>query len=309
MVQVLRARSVSTLALFSALVLFAPACSDDDAPRPATGPRGRLTQHGDCKSHEGKTTSGTDCLQYVYDGKGVLRVTHVNAAFNCCPNKISAEITVEDRVIRIVEEEDLEHPCDCDCLYDVEYEFLDIEPGTYDIHVVEPYLPEGDEPLSFAIDLQAAPSDTLCVARHGYPWPGDGEPHGSFVGATGCKGGAGASRRDSLDCVAWRWDGISTLNITHVNAAFNCCPDSLGGGVSVSDGVIRITETGEGDCRCECLYDLEYRIDGLAPGTYRVEVEEPDLPPCDLPLAATLPLGAAESGRFCAERSGYPWAQ
>jgi hypothetical protein len=305
-------RAVPLAAVVSALALL-PACSDDDGTKPSGKAWGRLAQYSGCKSGDGKIAapSGSDCLLYTYDGKSLLRVKHSDAAFNCCPSAISADITVEGGTIRIKEKETLpEGPCRCLCLYDVDYEIHELSSGPYRIEVAELYIQEGDEPLSFAIDLASAPADTLCVSRSHYPWQGGTDPGGTFIGATGCKTGprAVAATSMTLDCARWDWDGSWVLHLTHVNAAANCCADSLGGVVTVIADTIRIIEYGNGLCNCECLYDLSYEIHGLAPGsTYRMEIVEPHVPEGDDPLSFTFALGPAGSDTACVERHGYPW--
>lgn len=51
------------------------------------------------------------------------------------------------------------------------------------------------------------------------------------------------------------------LNIKHVNATFNCCPDTIKTTISSDRGEIKIIETETGAiCNCICSYDLEYKI-------------------------------------------------
>jgi hypothetical protein len=78
-------------------------------------------------------------------------------------------ITVAKNIIRI-EENELEGLCDCDCLFDLDYEIRNLDPGTYVIQVIEPYLEEGDEKLEFEVDLISAPTGAYCVDRSHYPW-------------------------------------------------------------------------------------------------------------------------------------------
>lgn len=165
-----------------------PACSAGDGPQPSTGPQGSLVGHGDCRSGTGKAAQGNDCIQYAYDGDGVLQIRHRNAAFNCCPTKIEADVSVADGVIRI-EEREIEPSCRCLCVYDVDYEIRHLPPGAYRLVLTELYLEDGDERLDFSIDLTATPSDTLCVPRDHYPWE-TGDAHSvTIVGAAGHKSG------------------------------------------------------------------------------------------------------------------------
>ena len=136
---------------------------------------------------------------------------------------------------------------------------------------------------------------------------------GALVDATGCKSGAGESEtaeQGGLDCLRWDWDGSDTLLVVHVNAALNCCPGTITGIVSAEDGVITIKES-EGDdavmCHCLCLYDLSWKISGIAGGSVSIAFIEKYLPEGATPLAALIDLEAQPSGSRCIERDSYPW--
>jgi len=113
--------------------------------------------------------AGRECLEYEYDGRSVLRLKHVDAAFNCCPGEVSAAIEISDGVVRI-EERESSSLCDCNCLYDLSYEITGLAPGAVRISVVGPYQPEAGPPLEFVADLGRAASGTFCVERTVYPW-------------------------------------------------------------------------------------------------------------------------------------------
>jgi hypothetical protein len=110
-----------------------------------------------------------DCFEYTYDGADNLSITHYNAGFNCCPGEISANITIEGNTITIEEMEETSM-CDCQCLYNLDYEFSNLSPGTYTITFVEPYIRPEDPVLEGTIDLNGSGSDILCVMRYFYPW-------------------------------------------------------------------------------------------------------------------------------------------
>jgi len=144
---------------------------------PGTPPQGRLISRTDCKSFPQPDSQAArsiraanqECIEYIYDGKSVLLLKHVNAGFNCCPGTVSADIQISGGEIRIKEKES-SSLCDCNCLYDLAYEFVGVAPGITRISVVGPYQPEGDPPLEFLVDLGGAASGSYCVERTRYPW-------------------------------------------------------------------------------------------------------------------------------------------
>ncbi|MCK4224718.1 MAG: hypothetical protein KAX39_06030 [candidate division Zixibacteria bacterium] len=144
---------------------------------PPSSPIGILLNYYGCKEFQkgtpvDSTPPDQDCIEYQYDGASVLLLKHVNAGFNCCPDEILADITIEDNVITIDEDESLELTggCDCLCLFDVDYQISNLPPGEYTIRVYGMYLQEGDEILEFTVDLTSSPSGSYCVYRDHYPW-------------------------------------------------------------------------------------------------------------------------------------------
>jgi hypothetical protein len=136
-------------------------------------------------------------------------------------------------------------------------------------------------------------------------------PDGALVGASDCKerddppGTLG--KPGNQDCIVYDYDGNGRLRLTHVNTAFNCCPEYVAEAV-VEEGTILLREREiEGMCACLCLYDLEYEITGLEPGAYDVVVRQEYLDPRDPPLEFRVRLISAPSGEHCVERSRYPW--
>ena len=155
-----------------ALIVLAGSCGPSSGP----GPVGRLVGRTDCKGSGGvKTgtaagpTSSQECIEYDYDGRGVLRLKHVNAGFNCCPGTVSADIEISGDTIRISESES-SSLCDCSCLYDLSYEIAALASGVYRISVIGPYQPEEGPPLEFLLDLDQASTGSFCVQRTQYPW-------------------------------------------------------------------------------------------------------------------------------------------
>lgn len=109
-----------------------------------------------------------DCIEYVYTAGGRLQLRHINAGFNCCP-VLEPEIEVSGNVITIREIE-VAAECQCQCLFDLDFEITGVTTGVYVISVVEPYTNEGDEKLEFEVNLMENPVGTFCVSRDHYPW-------------------------------------------------------------------------------------------------------------------------------------------
>jgi hypothetical protein len=173
-----------TLAL--GIVCLAAGCSQDESGE-ATGPTGteptgQLLSYAGCKEFGGsallpeETPEDKDCVEYTYDGHGTLLITHVNAGFNCCQDEIVATIEISDDLIRITEAEvPVGGLCDCNCLFDLEYEITDLTAGTFRIEFAEPYVAAELELLEFDVDLSESPAGSHCVTRTHYPWRGGGE--------------------------------------------------------------------------------------------------------------------------------------
>jgi hypothetical protein len=113
-----------------------------------------------------------DCIEYEYDGESVLLIKHINAGFNCCPEEIKIFVNIQNSIITIEEEEYfyIHGGCDCLCLFDIDFDIAGVIPGEYTIKIQELYLPSGDEPLEFSVDLSFSTSGIFCVERTSYPW-------------------------------------------------------------------------------------------------------------------------------------------
>jgi hypothetical protein len=178
-------------------------------------------------------------------------------------------------------------------------------------------VPPGDPLLSFAVDLAGPTNGIQCVLRSGYPWEPP-TPTGVLADYGTCKSsldllsvlttdlGAPSS---SEGCLQYQYEATTgILWLTHVNAAFNCCPQIIRGEVTIAHSQIAIVESEVGGrCFCLCLYDLNFEIRNLIPGTYTVDVTEPFLPSRDPKLTVTLDLASSPTGLICLPRSSYPW--
>ena len=113
-----------------------------------------------------------------------------------------------------------------------------------------------------------------------------------------------------MDCIEYSYDGQSILALSHKNAAFNCCPIEFLADMSISGDTITITESevleGSG-CFCICLFNFDYHIVDLAPGSYTIRIVEPYVGPEQEQLEFTIDLIENPSGISCVQRIYYPW--
>jgi hypothetical protein len=142
-------------------------------PTPCATPGGGMTGTSGCKNpyKSPDTLSNLDCIQYDYDGMGTLTLTHINAAFNCCPDEILVDIDIQGDTILITEDETFNDfgPCYCLCRFDVYMTVTGLMPGEYTIMINGMYL-DGTAPLNTTVNLAAEPSGIYCVERDFYPW-------------------------------------------------------------------------------------------------------------------------------------------
>ncbi len=71
---------------------------------------------------------GEEYIEYKAVADGYLHIKHVNAVFNCCPDTIRADVSMEDNIITVVESE-TDPICDCICDYDLEYTLGPLTPN------------------------------------------------------------------------------------------------------------------------------------------------------------------------------------
>jgi hypothetical protein len=131
---------------------------------------------------------------------------------------------------------------------------------------------------------------------------------GKLISNTDCKTSLKSNYPDTLSCMEYAWDASdNTLSLTHINAGFNCCPESLYCKISLSNDTIYIQEfEKKALCDCNCLYDLSIEINDITAKTYILHVIEPYAEGLD-PLCFTINLNANKSGLYSVVRKQYPW--
>lgn len=138
---------------------------------------------------------------------------------------------------------------------------------------------------------------------------------GQLISNSTCKNDLKSSSQiietpDSLSCVEYSFDKeTNKLTIKHINAGFNCCPDSLYCKAEQKGDTIQIQEFEKSTkCWCNCLYDLDIVIDGVNKKTYQIKFEEPYIAD-QKKLTFEINLSADSNGRYCVTRKQYPWGQ
>ncbi len=167
-------RAWSVFVCLWALAAFAACAEEPVLPEAATQPAARLVHASNCKSAATRQAtpdmpSDRGCLRWnYYDRTRLLRLVHVNAGLNCCP-EYTVSLTVEDGCLFVQEVETAGH-CRCLCLYDFTFEIDDLPRGVYEVIVQENHLAGDDPPLVGIIDLTETESGSFCVPRGAYPW-------------------------------------------------------------------------------------------------------------------------------------------
>jgi hypothetical protein len=140
-----------------------------------TDPYGAIRSHSDCKEMSGKINSqvlnSDECIYYQYFAEyKILYISHINAAFNCEPGKISSKISFKDNNI-FIEEHQEKSDARCNCLYDISYELRNIRSDIYFLSISGPIIDGVTHPsLGVYIDLTQKAEDTYCTTRGFYPW-------------------------------------------------------------------------------------------------------------------------------------------
>ncbi len=121
-----------------------------------------------CKSNGLLKTQGTplenSCINYTYYGDSLLSLKHINASFNCCPEKFLVEIEVKGDSL-IIHEDELKHGCRCNCVFDLDISVRNLPADKYHVRIVEPYVNNTWPRLIFDLDLKKTTTGQYCVTR------------------------------------------------------------------------------------------------------------------------------------------------
>ncbi len=111
-----------------------------------------------------------------------------------------------------------------------------------------------------------------------------------------------------ISAVTYRYVADSSkMVMRHINAGFNCCPETLSCTVGMAGDTIIIREMEEAaGCHCKCLFDLVMEIMDLEAGKYYVKIVEPYCGDQEK-LHFSVDLESSPQGEFCVKRNDYPW--
>jgi len=136
--------------------------------------------------------------------------------------------------------------------------------------------------------------------------------NGSLINHTDCKtfksAVIGINNGNNESCIEYSYDSQNRiLQLKHINAGFNCCPDSLYCKISLSNDTILIEEFEKNAlCNCNCLYDLNIEIKGVELKKYYISIVEPYCGE-QQKLMFEVDFNFNSSGKYCVNRNHYPW--
>ena len=173
--------SILSIVSMSTLVFMFTSCNEIEQGEPTcefpflNEKAGRIINHTECKNTVGEIqeliSASNECVTYNYSmNYQVVLLTHINAGFNCCPEKISASYYFPGDTIKIMEKQ-AKAGCRCNCLYDINYEIRNIKPGIYHLEIYGPITDGINKPqFSCVLNIPNDIDSTFCNFRGFYPW-------------------------------------------------------------------------------------------------------------------------------------------
>jgi len=146
-----------TLSVVSLAMMLAVGCSNDDAGSEEQSP---IEQQGEpknysvsgCKSRSATRTDspfGEESVEYQNSEKvGYLRISHINALFNCEPGQILTDVSFQDGLFVVVEKEE-QSMANCICPYDLAYDIGPLSDGKEYTVSIRRERTEGSEVVKF----------------------------------------------------------------------------------------------------------------------------------------------------------------
>lgn len=115
--------------------------------------------HSDCKNTK-DNMFGTETINFKATDINNLKVIHKNTIFNCCPEKLKVETSLESNSI-VLNEFSTKNLCSCICPYDLEYTIGRLQYGKYSVAIQF----DGSEYSKFTIDYNPNTDTTIIIER------------------------------------------------------------------------------------------------------------------------------------------------
>ncbi len=126
-----------------------------------------------------------------------------------------------------------------------------------------------------------------------------------------CKGSALLKTNDpppEVSCINYSYDGDSILSLQHLNAGFNCSPESVLADIEIKgDSLIIREDDSKHGAKCNCLYDIQITVRNLPAGQYHVRIVEPYVNYSWPRLMFDLDLKKTRTGEVCVTRPEGWW--
>lgn len=160
-------KNKSVLLFLSFLVLFF-ACNKEST-EPTGNPETLIVSeisYSDCLNKNANKDPKFECVEYSVVNGNYLKLVRTNVCFNCCYDTI--DITVEELENNkiLITERESGNPCNCNCIYNIDYIVGPFDYSDYEITIDENYW----EPMIFNISFTENVQDSYCEERTGYPW-------------------------------------------------------------------------------------------------------------------------------------------
>lgn len=210
----------------------------------------------------------------VLTGEG--EIVSYNLLYNCCA-ELDSKVTIQNDSIIINTIDKADVACKCMCTFDVTTKLYGMRPQKYH------FIVDGTE-----FDIDYGPFSGVI-----YEGVIMNEPRGIFMKSSQCKGGSDAEgdkepdrsrgglyysdghaeRTDTL--VSYKYDPLTEeCIIVSYDVKLTCCGD-VASMTTLEENAIIIKGYQTGDiCRCQCVYDITTKVQGLKKQKYRFVVDE-----------------------------------
>jgi len=139
---------------------------------------------------------------------------------------------------------------------------------------------------------------------------GDGVESSAVITAPECiepaAGRALGETYAAQECLVWNYDD-GNLWLTHSNATYNCCLDSISVSMVAGQQTITVVEreylAAGGGCHCLCQYNLDYSVTNVTAGQYTLLLFSENSNAGGLQLLFEFPIDLTSSptGSHCLE--------